>query len=308
VAGQLWAVSTQGQLLYSPLLSKEVTNAAQPLMKFKQFTDMKMEAGRGRGETFLFDKYGNIDTEGGTLAETSTIPSRSYRVYQGTGTLYEFGNSVPFTRKYEELAQVDARSGVSRILADDQAKVIDTTIEAQFDACKIRYNATSATTGTFHTNGTDTETNTSALNRYHVKILYDYLWNNLNAKPYFAGSDDYAGILSQNAMRGIFNDCETVVMYTEFPAYGEFGRYSSCRMTKTNHGLSNAIGNGSAYGEAYFFGANTVKEGIAVAPVVIPKEVTDYGRSRGLAWYAIMGYKIFWEGDPDNTIIKFGSA
>jgi hypothetical protein len=100
VAGQLWATSTQGGLLYSPLLSKETNHAAQPLMRFKQFVDMKMEAGKNKGETFLFDKYGNIDTQGGTLTETSTIPHRAYRVYQGTGTLLEWGNSVPWTRKY----------------------------------------------------------------------------------------------------------------------------------------------------------------------------------------------------------------
>jgi hypothetical protein len=135
-------------------------------MRFKQFVDMKMEAGKNKGETFLFDKYGNIDTQGGTLTETSTIPHRAYRVYQGTGTLLEWGNSVPWTRKYEDLAQIEQR-------APDLAKVLDTAVEAEFTLCKMRYNATSSTAGTFHTNGTDTETCTSALNRYHCKAIYD---------------------------------------------------------------------------------------------------------------------------------------
>jgi len=217
-------------------------------------------------------------------------------------------NSVPWTRKYEDLAQIEQRAPVRRVLANDLAKVLDTAVEAEFDACQIRYNATSTTTGTFHTDGTDTETCTSALNRYHVKTIYDYLWNDLNAPPYFPESDDYAAVVSQNAARGIFNDCETVQMYTKFPMAGEIGRYSQVRLAKSNHGLSNAMGNGSAYGEAYFFGNNTVMEGLAVAPIVIPKEVADFQRSRGLAWYAILGYKCYWATDPDNTIVKYGSA
>jgi len=306
--GQLWATSTQGGLLYSPLLSKETNHAAQPLLRFKQFCDMKMEAGKNKGETFLFDKYGNISTEGGTLTETSTIPRRDFRVYQGTGTLFEWGNAVPWTRKYETLSQIEQRAPVRRVLANDLAKVLDTAVEAEFDKCKIRYNATSSTTGTFHTDGTDTETQTSAFNRYHAKTIYDYLWNTLNAPPHYPESDNYAGILSQNAARGIFDDTETVQMYTKFPMAGEIGRYSEIRFVKTNHGLSNTVGNGSAYGEAYIFGNNCVMEGIAVAPIVVPKEVTDFQRSRGLAWYAVLGYQIYWATDPDNTIVKMGSA
>lgn len=306
--GQLWATSTQGGLLYSPLLSKETNHAAQPLLRFRQFCDMKMEAGKNKGETFLFDKYGNIDTQGGTLTETSTIPKRQYRVYQGTGTLFEWGNSVPWTRKYETLSQIEQRAPVRRVLANDLAKVLDTAVEAEFDKCKVRYNATTTSTGTFHTDGTDTETQTSAFNRYHAKTIYDYLWNTLNAPPYYAESDNYAAVLSQNAARGIFDDAETVQMYTKFPMAGEIGRYSEIRFVKSNHGLSNAIGAGTAYGEAYFFGNNTVMEGLAVSPIVIPKEVTDFQRSRGLAWYAILGYQIYWASDPDNTIVKMGSA
>ena len=57
MAGQLWQSSDQGQLLYSPLLAKEVAFAAQPEMRFVQFCEIKEEWGRNAGETFLFDKY-----------------------------------------------------------------------------------------------------------------------------------------------------------------------------------------------------------------------------------------------------------
>ena len=193
-------------------------------------------------------------------------------------------------------------------LKNDMAKVIDTAVEAQFDACKIRYVGTATDGGVFTTNGTATATCTSALNTYHVKQIIDYMYNTMKAEPY--DGDNYMCICSTNAKRGIYDDVQSILQYTKYPASGEFGRYYDCRFVKTNHALSNAIGNGSAYGEAYFFGGNEgpVLEGVAVAPIVMPKEETDYRRSRGLAWYMIAGYKIFWEGDPDNNIVKFDSA
>lgn len=293
--------------MYSALLTKEVLQKAQPDMKFRQFTAMREAWGKNAGETFLFDKYGNISTQGGTLTETSTIPSRSYRLYQSTATLYEWGNSIPYTRKYESLSQANDRKGPVTALKNDMAKVIDTAVEAQFDACYIRYNATSTATGTFHTDGTDTETNTSVLNTYHTRTIVDYMYQTMQVEPY--DGDNYMAICSTNAKNGVYVAVESILQYTKYPASGEFGRYYDVRFVKTNHAISNAIGNSSLYGEAYFFGGMApVYEGVAISPEVIPKEVTDYGRSRGLAWYAIMGFKIVWSGDPDNNIVKFSSA
>ena len=306
--GQLWATSTQGGLLYSPLLTREVTKNAQPDMKFKQFVTLREQWGKNAGETFLFDKYGNIDTQGGTLTETSTIPSRSYRLYQSTATLYEWGNSIPYTKKYETLAQANDRKGPVSRLKDDMAKVMDTAIEAQFDQCKIRYVGTATGGGAFTTDGTATATNTSQLNNYHIKEVVDYMYQTMLAEPY--DGTNYMCIASTDAMRGVYDTLISIMQYTKYPRAGELGKYYDCRFVKTNHALSNTIGNGAAYGEAYFFGGNEapVLEGIAYAPEVIPKETTDFGRSKGLAWYTICGFKIYWEGDPDNNIVKFDSA
>lgn len=307
MAGQLWATSTQGQLLYSPLLSKEVLEAAQPDLKIRQFVTTKEAWGKNAGETFLIDKYGNIDTAGGKLSETSTIPAHSYRVYQATCTLYEYGNSIPFTRKYEDLSQVAVRAGVVTTLKNDLAKVIDSEIETHLDNCKIRYVGTATAGGAVTTDGTATATCASSLNKYHVKEIIDYMYQTMKAEPW--DGDNYMAICSADAKRGIYDDVESMLQYTKFPATGEFGRYYDCRFVKTNHALSNAIGSGSAYGEAYFLGGpDAVFEAVAVTPIIIPKEVTDYQRSRGLAWYAIMGWVIAHSADPDNNVVKYDSA
>ena len=308
MAGQLWATSTQGGYLYSPLLTKEVLKAAQPEMKLRQFVSVREAWGKNAGETFLIDKYGNVSTGGQDLTETSTIPADSYRIYQATCTLKERGNSIPWTRKYEDLAQTkDARTGAVVALKNDMAKFIDTAIEAELDNCKIRYVGTAAAGNAITTNGTATATCTSSLNKYHVKEIVDYMYQTLKAEPY--DGTDYVAVCSSDAKRGIYDDVESILAYTKYPASGEFGRYYDCRFIKTNHALSNAIGSGSAYGEAYFFGGpDVVFEAVAVPPVIIPKEVTDYQRSRGLAWYANLGWVIAHSGDPDNNVVKFDSA
>lgn len=308
MAGQLWAVSTQGQRLYSPLLTKEVAHAAQPKMKFVQFCQIKEEWGKNAGETFLWDNYSNIDTQGGVLTETSTIPMRSYQVYQGTATLQEYGNAIPWSRKYEDLAQAGNRRDPVRILSNDNAKVYDTAAEAQFDACKIRYVCTGSAAGAITTNGTATYTASNQLNTVHVKAIVDYMFQTMYCEPY--DGEDYMAICSTDAKRGIYDDCEDIMQYTKFPASGEFGRYYDCRFVKTNHGLSNTIGASSAYGEAYFFGGGggPVLRGLAVAMEIIPKEVSDFGRSKGLAWYGVEAYKIMHSGSPDNNIVKVCSA
>jgi len=307
MAGQLFATSTQGQLLYSPLLSKEVLEAAQPDLKIRQFVSAREAWGKNAGETFLIDKYGNIDTAGGQLMETSTIPAHSFRLYQATCTLHEYGNSIPFTRKYEDLSQVSVREGIVLTLKNDLAKVIDTQVEAALDDAKIRYVGTATDGGVVTTDGTATATATSSLNKFHVKEIIDYMYQTMKAEPWAGG--DYMAICSSDAKRGIYDDVEAILQYTKYPASGEFGRYYDCRFVKTNHALDNAIGAGSAYGEAYFLGGpDVVFEANAVSPIVIPKEVTDYQRSRGLAWYAIMGWVIAHNADPDNNVVKYDSA
>ena len=278
-------------------------------MKFEQFCEVREEWGKNAGETFKFDKYGNIDTQGGTLTETSTIPSRSYRLYQATATLYERGNSIPWTRKYDDLAQVADRKAPVTILKNDMAKVRDIAAEAEFDKAKIRYVATASNGGVFTTNGTATATNTSQhLNTSHVRTIIDYMYQTLKCETY--DGQNYMAICSSDALSNLYASVESILQYTKFPASGEVGKYYDCRFVKTNHGHSNVVGKNSDVGEAYFFGGNLapVYVGWAVKPEIRPKELTDYGRSRGLAWYLINGYKIAWAGDPDNNIVKFDSA
>ena len=91
MAQQIWAVNSLGGYLSNDVLSKQIRQASQPLMKFRQFVDAESAMGKGRGDVVYFNKISNISTAGGTLNETSTIPKRNYTIVQSTLTINEYG-------------------------------------------------------------------------------------------------------------------------------------------------------------------------------------------------------------------------
>jgi hypothetical protein len=56
----------------------------------KDFTDK----GLHKGQTFTWDVYNDVATQGTTLTETSTIAETNFTIAQGTGTVTELGNAV----------------------------------------------------------------------------------------------------------------------------------------------------------------------------------------------------------------------
>ena len=94
MAGNVWAVNSLGGFMYQDNLSEEFREAVQPEVKFRQFADLQSAYGKSRGENFHWNVYLNIQTQGGTLVETNTMPESNFRVIQGTLTVNEMGNSI----------------------------------------------------------------------------------------------------------------------------------------------------------------------------------------------------------------------
>ena len=170
MAGEmLW--STQSGFLTNGKLNKMLRTAAQPRVRFRQFVSLKEAFGKNVGETVNWDKVANVSDYGGQIIETNTMHETKRVVSQGTLTTTEYGNSIPFTHKIETLSEFDIKDIIESGLADDMAKVMDGTIEREFNATPLRYVGTSATGYALTTNGTATATNTSILNSYHVRKM-----------------------------------------------------------------------------------------------------------------------------------------
>lgn len=295
----------QGSYLANPKLSRTTRHAAQAEMVFRQYADVQEEFGKGKGDTVNFDKWGNISTSGGTLVETATMPRRTHTPYKGTLTVTEYGNGHAFTGKLEALSQFDESQKITTILKNDMVDAMDVAVEAQFAATKIVYVGSTASTYNVYTDGTPTETASVGFSDVHAKNIVDYLYGTLKARKFSGGF--YHGILSTQAARELHDDLQAIWQYTKYPVNGEIGAYYKTRFSMTNNALDNSMGVSAAFGEAYIFGADTVMEAIVI-PEEIRYEENDVGRDKMIAWYALLGFKVFWAGDPDNSIVKYGSA
>lgn len=326
MAGQLWALDSLGGYFHSLELSKELRTALQPMQKFRQFCDVKdaSQQGKGKGETFTWNIVSNVATQGGTLTETNTMPETQFTITQGTMTISEWGNSVPYSGKLEALASRGVREPVMKALRNDAGKVMDAAAHQQFNRTLLRVVGTSSTTINLSTNGTATGTNSQAYNTNHAKLIVDTM-KERNIPSYTA--DDYYALAWPTTFRTLKNSLETLHQYVDrgltMIMNGEIGRYEGVRYVEqtniprggaTDSTTFNAFTNTSdAWNGGYsdwifFFGEDTVAEGVAVPMEMRAKVPTDYGRSMGVAWYALCGFGKVHQTASEERILKWDSA
>jgi N4-gp56 family major capsid protein len=178
MAGQLWSVNTLGGYMWAPELSNLLRTAVQPLCKFRQFCDAKdfTDKGLHKGQSFYWDVYNDVATQGTTLTETTTIPVTNYTIAQGTGTVTELGNSVPYTGLLDNMSKHPVQEIINKVLKNDTKKALDTQAWGQFVATLLQVvpvAGTDATNVTLTTNGTTTATNSVNMHKNHIKSIVD---------------------------------------------------------------------------------------------------------------------------------------
>ncbi len=313
MAGQVWLTNSLGGYMWSPNLSKVLRMAVQPLTKFRQFADIKDAAvqGKGMGEAFHWNVYSDVATQGTTLTEGTAMPTTNFVITQGTMTITEAGNSVPYTSKLDDLSEQPVKEIIGKVLKNDAKKAFDIMAEAQFKLTPLRVVPTAGTSTsavTLTTNGTATGTNNVAMGKNHVKAIVDIM-KERNIPPYMA--DDYISLAHPTTFRQLKNDLEAVHQYVDagfqMILNGEVGRYESVRFVEQTNIAKATFVNGLS-NWAYFFGNDTVAEGI-----VIPEEMrgaipTDFGRQRGIAWYYLGGFGLVQTAAAQARIIRWDSA
>jgi len=146
---QLFSVNSLGGFLNNDDLSRQVRHASQTLQRFRQFVEMEPASGSGKGASVFYNKISNISTAGGTLVETNTIPKNNFTITQGTLTITEYGNSIPYTLKARTLSEVSVPEAIRTVLRNDMAKVLDSAAATQFQASDYIATVTNTSTTTF---------------------------------------------------------------------------------------------------------------------------------------------------------------
>jgi len=218
------------------------------------------------------------------------------------------------------LAEVDVESNVYlKALRNHMAKTIDYHVFQAFKTSDITFAPTSSTAGTWSVDNTP-DTVTASITAKHIKDIIDAMKtgvfgaNTGRPVPYYDG-ESYVCIASVSFLRALKDDedYEVAAKYAhpEDLYLGEVGRFYNCRFVESNHttALLNTL-NTSFSGEAIFFGEDPVREIVAIAEEVRAKLPEDYGRDKGLAWYAMLGWGKVWDfsTDSEEHIVRVTSA
>lgn len=335
MSGNVWVVNTLGGYMFSLGLSEKLRTAVQPMAKFRQFCDAKdaSQQGKGKGEIYTWNVYQDVATRAASaLAETNTMPETNFTIIQGTLTITEAGNSVPFSQKLDNLSMHPVNTIIQKVLKNDAAKWFDAAAHTQFNRTPLRVVASGGTDTAsivLTTNGTATQTNSVALRIGHIRnIVSTMKERNI---PAYTG-DDYYSVGWPTTFDTLRNDLEGIQQYNPqgltMIMNGEIGRYRAMRFveqtniprggandTTTFNAFTNTgdVWNNSKSDWVFFFGDDTVAEAIAVMEEMRGKIPGDYGRSKGVAWYYLGGFGLVHQLDSGTSslnarVLKWDSA
>lgn len=312
MAGQVWATNLLGGYMYSLNLSRTLRRVVQPMVKFRQFCDAKDSGvSKNKGDIFHWNIYSDIQTQGAAIAENVVMPESNFEITQGSLTITEFGNSVPYTSKLDDLSEHSVKEVINQVIKNDAKKAFDNEAYAQFDATPLVVSpvgGNSATDVVLATNGVAPAINDSALTKAHVRAIVN-LMKERNI-PAYTG-DDYYCIGHPSTFEPFAIELEAIHKYVESGAQqiknGEKGRYNNVRFIEQTHIAKEGFASGKS-NQAHFFGADTVTEGIACPEQMRGKIPTDYGRSKGIAWYYLGGFGIIHTDPTQARIVKWGSV
>jgi len=326
---QVWAVNSLGGFMYSDELSDIMRTALQPIVRFRQFCDAKdaTDKGLGKGDLFHWNVYSDVADGGEELDELAAMPETNYEITQGTLTVAEYGNSVPYSGKLDNLSKQPVSEIIHKVLKNDAKKTLDGAAHAQFNLTPVTVTPTSGTSATAVTfeEGGATITNNVAMNKDHIKAIVDGM-KERSIPPYM--NDDYFAIGWPTTFRTVKNNLEDIHKYVETGftkiMNGEIGRYEGVRFVEqTNIAKGGAVDsatwtfrvsdawNNGLSDWAFFLGEDTVAEALVIPEEIRGKIPGDYGRSRGVAWYYLGGFGIVHgpDGDADQArIVKWESA
>ena len=313
MSGQVWDTNTAGGYMYSGELSDTLRNALQPMTRFVQHCDADdfTDKGLHAGDAFQWNIYSDVSTQGGRLVENQRMPETGFTISQGSGTIYEFGNSVPYSGRLDDASRHPVKQIIHKALKNDCTKAFESEAHLQFAATPLTVQPSSGTSTTaidLTTTGTPGAQTTVAMNNVHVKLISDEM-KERNIPVYTDGN--YRCLGRPKTFRDFKDDLEILHQYVDegFQRIlnGEVGRhYEGIRFfEQTSIAKQFASANSD---QAFFFGDDTVIEAIVCPPEIRGKLPGDFGRDKGVAWYAEEGFQLVHSVAVDARILEWAST
>jgi len=306
MAGQVWETNTAGGFMYSGELSDVLRNALQPMTRFLQHCDADdfTDKGLHAGDAFQWNVYSDVGTQGGRIDENQRMPETGFTIEQNSGTIYEFGNSVPYSGRLDDASRHPVKQIIQKALKNDCVKAFEAEAHAQFQATPLTVYGTSTTAAAFATNGAFAGAGVVMQNA-HVKLISDQMKE--RDMPVWSDGN-YRSIMRPTTMRTFKNTLESLHQHVDegFSRLlnGEVGRHwEGIRFFEQT---AIAVQIAGSTDEGYFFGEDTVIEAIVCPPEIRGKLPGDYGRDKGVAWYAEEGFSIVHDAAAQARIYRWG--
>lgn len=296
---QTWTYDAPSGVYKNHAMSEKIRYAAISNAEFMQFARPESGYGKKKGESVTITRVSNLDdTVNGRILEGQPIPEDEMTLSTVAITVSEFGRSVPFTSLSDDLSEFNMDNIVQRKLRDQMSVVLDTAASTAYKQAKVKAIPDTAGSIVFDTDGTASTAAASNVNVFHIEKIRDYMFSNLKV-PMIDGN--YIGIVSTLFKRGVMNDPEWEKFHEygspEMKFKGEIGRMEGIRFIESNNlnALSQSLGTGGVLGEGVIFGEDAVAMAISIDPELRAKIPSDYGRSRGVAWYGVLDFGIIWD-------------
>jgi N4-gp56 family major capsid protein len=274
--------------------SKDIEFAAQPVMRFDQFAEIKTDLSAQPGNQITFFKYNNL-TRGGALTEGTPLTTQALSGAQVSITVGEYGNAVSASELLIQTALDNVMSSTARLLGYDYAAVSD---ELARDILETSSNVVLAG----DVASADSVTSTDILTLEEVKDAVEILATNLTPK---INNDHYVMFVHPHQSRGLRDDTNWITVGKLDPQRlynGEIGRIDDVVFIETTQVSvdANAAATPVNVYSGIMLGANAFGKAIALPVEMRDNGVIDFQRERQLAWYSIMGVAVLNE---DNIVV-----
>ena len=320
MAGQVWETNTAGGFMYSGELSDVLRNALQPMTRYLQHCDADdfTDKGLHAGDAFQWNVYSDVQTQGGRIAENQRMPETGFTISQKSGTIYEFGNSVPYSGRLDDASRHPVKQIIHKALKNDCVKAFENEAHAQFDLTPLKVVGQGAPGSASIVveevpgggNPVATAGATTVMENDHIKLISDEM-KERNMPVWTDGT--YRAIIRPRNMRFFKNELESLHQHVDegFSRMlnGEVGRHwEGIRFFEQTFIAKQTFTGNAAADEAFFFGEDTVIEAIVCPPEMRGKLPGDYGRDKGVAWYAEEGFAIVHDVGADARIMHWTSS
>ncbi|NLR94884.1 N4-gp56 family major capsid protein [Flammeovirga agarivorans] len=273
--------------------SRELLYHAQPRLKFLQFAKEKTNLMTAPGKQVIFTRFDDLGVSGGTLDEHATISSQALSSSEIGITVQEKGNAVTLSEFKLRVSMFDLIEEATIALSNDMAKTLDSELrDIVTSTPNVLYGGGKADLASL--SGSDNFDSNSVLDavellasndapkfngEYYVCIASPRQLRQLREDSRWIEANKYAG--TRQLFSGEIGTYEGVVFLetTQMPVYDPAAYATKYGVTAPSDRVS----------EAVIFGENAYGNAWGLMPQIRESGVSDFGRIKSLAWYAIWG-------------------